>query len=150
MAENSKKQAVPELVWLALGELAVCGIIVAVYLIIGKFSWKVVTGALLGAAVGLVNQALLTVMAGKAFDKAAKERGTDEMTEEEIQAFKSRHERNVKSMITLSFIIRMVLLVGTLLLIFLLPAVFEPIPAVIALAAVSVLIILVGLLKKKI
>ena len=149
MAENNKKPAVPELVWLAVAELAVCAVIVAVYYFIGKFLWNVITGALLGAAVGLFNQFLLTVMAGRAFDKAAAERGTGELTEEEIEAFKKKHEQSVKTAITLSFIIRMVLLVGILLLAFLLPAAFNPVATVIALVSVQILIVIFGLLKKK-
>ena len=149
MAENSKKPAVPELVFLALGELAVCVIIVVVYLIIGKFHWNVITGALLGAFVGLFNQALLTIVVGKAFDRAAAERGTRELTEEEIEAFKKKHEQRVKAAITVSFIVRMALLVGILILAFLLPAVFNPLATVIALVAVQLLILLFGYLKKK-
>lgn len=137
------------LLYLAAGEVIVVAVTALVYLLMGKFRWNVPAGGAVGAAVGIFNQFLLMFTAGRAFDKAASERGTGEMTEEEIRAFSKKNENSMKLSVTVSFILRIILLAGLLALVFLLPGVFAAVPAVIALVTVQLLIIVFGLFAKK-
>lgn len=150
-ATSQKKTRSPYLLllYIAAGEAAVIAVIAIVYLVIGKFHWSVLTGAAAGAAIGIFNQFLLMLSAGRAFDKARAKRGSGEMTEEEIKEFSKKHENAMRLSVTLSFVLRLVLLGGLLVLAFLLPKVFAVIPAVVALVAVQLLIIVFGLFDKK-
>lgn len=148
-AENKRKSPYLLLLYLAAGEVAIVAITALVYLIIGKFHWNVLTGGAAGAAVGLLNQFLLMFTAGRAFDKARDDRGSGEMSEEEIKEFTKKKENSVRLSVTFSFILRLILLGGLLALAFLLPNAFAVIPAVIALVAVQLLIVFIGLFGKK-
>ena len=51
MENKSKLSVYIDSVWLALGEVVVAALISAIYLLLGKFNYTVVTGAALGGAV---------------------------------------------------------------------------------------------------
>ena len=91
-----KKTKLPhyEIFTLLLGEIIVSAIICAVYLLIGKFDYKVITGVSLGTAVTVLNFLYLSITTTKAIDKFLMLKGEREMTEEESALFVAEHQAN--------------------------------------------------------
>lgn len=67
---SNKSVPFKETLYLAIGEAAVSAIVVAVFLIIKKFTLSVLLGAILGSAVIIVNFLVLSVSVNRAIDKA--------------------------------------------------------------------------------
>ena len=144
---QKKNMPVSEILFLTLGELAVSVIIAAVYLLIGKFSYQVVTGALLGAAVTVFNFVFLSVSVNRAIDKVMAEKGDREMNEEEAQAFAAAHQGAIQRAAQGSYLVRQVLMLGALVLAFL-SGWFDVIATLVPLLLFRPLISVHGLLKK--
>lgn len=104
--------------FMIFGELAVSAITAAVYAIVGAFSYKVITGAALGAAVTIANYLILTLSVDRAVRQFEEKRGKAEMTEEEAHAFTEENKKAVQLRIQLSFIVRALSLLGCLVLAF--------------------------------
>ena len=133
---------------LTAAELCVSAVVVGIYLIIGKFDWKVLTGAALGVAVTVAYFWFLLFAAGRAVDKVIDERGTSEMTEEEAAEFTKEHEKSVKNTMQASYIIRMVGL-AVVLGLALLSGWFNPIATLVPLCVFRPLITVYELFIKK-
>ena len=144
---QKKNMPVSEILFLTLGELAVSVIIAAVYLLIGKFSYQVVTGALLGSAVTVFNFVFLSVSVNRAIDKVMAEKGDREMNEEEAQAFAAVHQGAIQRAAQGSYLVRQVLMLGALVLAFL-SGWFDVIATLVPLLLFRPLISVHGLLKK--
>ena len=115
--DNKGKLAVYiDTVWLALGELVVSVLIAIGFLIFRSFSYKVITGALLGSAVTVVNFLILSVAVNRAVNSYITERGEKEMDEEEAEQYAKEHGMAVQNAMTKSYIIRMALMIGSLVL----------------------------------
>ena len=91
---------------------------------------------------------LSIIIIGRVFDSAAKERGTGEMTEEEIAAFKEKYKKRVNNSAKISYLMRLPLLGAAALCVFLIPAVFNAIAFVAALIAEHILVLLSGVIIK--
>ena len=67
-----KNSSVPikETLYLALGEAAVSAIVIAIFAIIGRYDYTVLTGAVLGSAVIVINFLFLSVSVNRAIDRA--------------------------------------------------------------------------------
>jgi hypothetical protein len=63
-----------EIIFLSAGEIATSVIIIAVYLLIGKFDYTVVTGAALGSLVTVLNFLFLSITVNRTVDKILAER----------------------------------------------------------------------------
>ncbi len=105
-----------DILFLSLGEGLVSLAIIAGFLLFGAFDWRVVTGALLGSAVTVLNFALLSVSVNRAVDRVMKERGDREMTEEESEAFAAEHAAEVQKSVKTSYLLRQGILLGVLVL----------------------------------
>ena len=66
---NTERIPKIEMLYLAIGEAIVTGIITAVYLIIGKFNYTVILGAVLGSLVTVANFVFLCISVNRALDK---------------------------------------------------------------------------------
>ena len=124
---------------LVLGELLVSLAVIGVYLIVQAFfpeqeifSYRVLTGVLLGSLVIIINYAALSVSVGRAVDKILALRGKTEMTEEEAAAFAQANAMKIQNTVTKSYIIRTLSMVAALVLALLAP-VFEVIATVVPL-----------------
>ena len=71
---QKKNMPVSETLFLLFGEIAVSFAVAAVYLLLGRFSYKVVTGASLGTIVTVLNFVILSVSVNRAIDKVVAER----------------------------------------------------------------------------
>ena len=112
------------------------------------FTYRVVTGLLLGTTVTVFNFFFLAVATDRAFSKALEERGTAEMTEEEAEQFAAQNRAGVQSSVLASQLIRTLFLIGALVLAFVLPW-FDGIAAVIPLLAFRPLLMLREFFRKE-
>lgn len=137
-----------DILYLFVGEAVVAAIIVAVYLIIEQFSYKVLTGAVLGALVVSMNFYILNISVDKTINKYIKERGDSEMTDEEAAKFSSDHKMDVQNEMTKSYIFRSALMIGVLVLA-LITRQFDPIALLLPLVAYKPLIYVSEAIKGK-
>lgn len=144
MSNSSTKQ----IFGLALGELIVSAVICLVYFLLKAFSYKVITGVLLGSAVTVANFAFLTISVNRAIDKYLELRGSREMDEEEASKFANEHAMAVQNAAKTSFIIRTVTMLAALVVAFLLEW-FEPLATVIPLLMFRPLLYVLELIRKK-
>ena len=131
--ENKNKLPLFEICILAIGELIVSLIITGVFLIIKKFTWSVVFGALLGSSVVIINFLWLSVSVNRTIDKALSERPQGELDDEAVEKFSAEHTAAVQNAAKLSYIIRTATTLLTLVLAFLLDDVFNVIATLIPL-----------------
>lgn len=131
MKEN--KIPIREVLLLAAGECAVCLIVCAVFLLLGKFDYTVLLGGLLGATVTVLNFLMLCISLNKAIDKylgAAELEGLasyesregldseveqdESKTESEAEKMLKVNQAKVQNSIKLSYILRMLVMIATL------------------------------------
>ena len=138
-----------EICLLAIGELIVSSIIIGVFLIIRKFTWSVVFGALLGSAVVILNFLWLSISVNRAIDRALAERPEGELDEEALSAFTAKHTAAVQNASKLSYIIRTATTLITLVLAFLLEGVFNVIATLIPLFMLTPILTLSEFIKRR-
>lgn len=117
---KNKNLPLYETAFILIGEIIVSLIVCGVYLIINKFSYKVITGAALGTAVTVLNFLFLAISTNRAFDKAMEARGTKEMNDEEAEKFAEEHGASLQNAVKLSFIIRTFTMLAALIVAFVL------------------------------
>ena len=145
------KRKIPlnEILFLTLGETVVSLLIVGLYLLLDgltdialfSFSYKVVTGVILGSAVTVFNYFFLNLSVNRAIDRFLALRGDKEMDEEEAAKFASENAMAVQNAIKTSFIVRTLSILVTLAVAFI-AGVFEPLATVIPLLMLRPLIYL--------
>lgn len=100
----------------ALTSLIVCGIFLIVNIFKGDIEiYKVVLGAVLGSVVTFINFLALSIVTNKLIDKYLAERGSGEMDEEEAANFAAKYQGQFQLMAKLSYIIRTIVMIATLL-----------------------------------
>ena len=137
-----------ETVILLIGEILVSAIVCAVYLLLNKFSYKVVTGVCLGSIVTVLNFLFLSITTNRAFDKIEAARGTKELDEEEVLKFTREHQAELSAAVKLSFIVRTVTMLLTLIAAFLL-AWFDVVATVIPLLMLRPILTVYSIMKTK-
>lgn len=131
------------------GELLVSLLTVAVFALIGKFDYTVITGAALGSAVATANFAILSFSINRAVDKYLALRGDREMDDEQAEAFANRHAMEVQNVATRSFMIRTFSMLATLVAAFLLTSWFSPIATAVPLLMFRPVLYVIELITKK-
>ena len=116
MNNKNKLSLYIDTVWLAIGEAIAAALISVVFLLIGKFNYSVVTGAVLGGAVTVINFFILSVGINRAINKFVEERGDKEMDEEEADKYAKEHGMTVQNAMMKSYMLRMFLMIGALVL----------------------------------
>ena len=145
--KNSKFPIIETLI-LLIGEIIVSAVICGVYLLINKFSYKVITGVALGTAVTVLNFIILAISTSRAFDNALLARGTRQMSDEEAEQFASEHQKDLSNAVKLSFIIRNFTMLAALVLAFILDT-FDVIATLIPLLLMKPILIVGALIKQK-
>ena len=135
---------------IAFGELLVSLIIVALFLIIKKFTWSVVFGAALGSAVVVLNFLWLSVSVNRAVDKALENRPQGELDDEAVEKFTLENTATVQNAAKLSYIIRTLSTLLTLVVAFLLGEVFNVIATVIPLIMLQPILTVGEFIKRRI
>ena len=155
MNNTDKRAYLKELSALAIGEAIVAIITVGVFLLLDVifedksfFDFTVLTGSVLGCAVVIVNFLILSVSVNRAVERYLSERGDKEMTDEEAEAFAREHQSRVQLAVARSYIIRTVLMIGTLVLAFILEW-FNPIATLVPLIMYKPVIYITNILKQR-
>ncbi len=113
-----------EVAAMAVGEVIISAVIVAVFMIVNLIKgdpllhYSVVTGAVLGSAVTVLNFILLSILTTRAVNRALEDRGDGEMTDEEAAEFAKNHKARIQLAITASYIIRIITMVAALIIAF--------------------------------
>lgn len=141
MENMEKKTILKEVSVLALGELIVALLTVGVYFLLSLafrdaviFDYTVITGALLGAAVPVVNFLILTYAISRAANRYIDALGGRELSEEEAEAFAMEHRAKINLAVARSYIVRTLLMIAALVLAFV-TGVFNPIATAVPLLA---------------
>ena len=150
---NNNKLPKRDILHLAIGETVVALLVTAGYLVADafqllSFSYRVLTGALLGVAVTVLNYLFLTVSVNRAIDGYLALRGDKEMDEETAAKFASEHSMPIQNAIKTSFIIRTASMLIALLLAFL-TGQFDPISTAIPLLAFRPLLTIIEMLRTR-
>ena len=146
-----KKTKLPyyEIFSLLLGEIILSLLICAVYLIIDKFDYRVVTGAALGTLVTMFNFLYLSITTTRAIDNFLMLRGDREMTEEESAEFVAEHQARIQNKIKVSYIIRTFTMLATLVAALLIKQ-FDVIATLVPLLMYRPITMLAALIKRKV
>ena len=115
---ENKKSTTQNILRLIAGELILSAAVVAVFAILGEYSYKVITGVLLGSTAAIANFVFLTVTINRAVDRFMALRGDGEMSEEEADAFAAKNTGEIQNAQKLSFLLRTFTLLGALVLAF--------------------------------
>lgn len=148
MKTETTKNKYTDVAYIAICEAVAAILIIAVYAIIGRFSLKVAAGALLGAGVATVNFLILTVSVDRTIKKFLDIRGDKPMTDEEVETFTKANSLKVQNAMTKSYILRTVIMIGTLVVAFI-TKLFDPLATLIPLLLYKPLIYLIEVIKKK-
>lgn len=143
------KHSIPrEVLLVAIGELIVSLLTMAVFLLIGRFDLTVLAGALFGAVVTTLNFLFLAIAGSRAFDEALADRGEGEMTEEEAEAFAQKHKARIQVAVVRSQLIRTIVVLLALVGAFLIP-VFHGVAALVPLIMFRPILTVAGLIGKR-
>ena len=145
---NDNKMPTAQILFMMAGEIVVSVITALVFVGLDKFSYKVVTGLLLGSAVMLISFVFLCISVNRAVDNIMAQRGAVEMDEEQAAEFAAKHRGELNKAVQLSHMGRMVAMAVVLIAAFLLDW-FDVIATLIPLVAFQPLLMLSGLIFDK-
>ena len=151
---NENKTSTKEILSLTFLEIAVAALTVIIYAVldilgVASFSWQVISGALLGVAVIVLNYLFLTLSLNRAIENYLSIRGEGEMDEEEAAKFAAENSMPIQNAIKTSFIIRTVTMLAALLIAFI-TGWFNPIATVAPLLAFRPLLHIMEIIKGKV
>ena len=149
MKKQGTLSAYIDTVWLALGEIGAAILISLGFLIFRSFDYTVVTGALLGGTVTVINFLILSVAVNRAVNGYITERGDKQMDEEEAEKYAKEHGMAVQNAMTKSYLFRMALMIGALVLA-MLSGWFNPLATVIPLLMYRPILYVTEFIKNKI
>lgn len=145
---KEKNPVLRETLAVTVGEAIVCLAVVAVYALLRRFSYTVITGAALGAAVVILNFFLLALSTNRAFNEVLAERGDRELTEEEAAAFTEKYKARVQFAVVKSQLLRTGMMLAALVLAFVLPC-FEGIATLVPLLMFRPILMIEEFFRKK-
>ena len=153
--QNShERKLIDDILPVAVGEavvalLVICGALLLNLIgIIATFDFKIILGALLGAAVIVVNHVFLSIKVDLEIKKFVKLRGDKEMTDEEADKFAKENSTNIQNAMKSSFVIRTASILITLLVAFI-TKLFNPIATAIPMFAFRAIITASELIRMK-
>jgi hypothetical protein len=145
---NNKNSFLKEWWAIVAGEVIVSVITVAVFFLIGQFSYRVVTGVILGSAVIILNFLFLYISMNRAIDNYMALRGDKEMSDEEAEKFAKDNAIIIQNATKLSYIVRTFTMMAALVAALLLDW-FDVIATVVPLLAFRPVLFASQLLSKK-
>ena len=145
---NKQKLPIRELISILIGEAIVSLVICGVYLVISKYTYKVLLGVLLGSTVTVLNFLVLSIMTNRVINRFLEARGDAELTDEEAQAVAMKFQGQVQNQIKISFLVRTAVLAATLVVAFLVE-IFEVLPTVIPLLMLRPILTVSEFIKRK-
>ena len=148
MGTRSKLAVYIDSLWLTIGEAIVALAVVGGFAIFGKFSYEVVTGAIIGGVVTVMNFLILSISVNRAIDKFIHGRGAEEMSDEDAQAYVQKCGMSVQVAMVRSYVLRLILMIGVLVLA-LISGWFSPLATVIPLLMYRPVLYVVEFIKAK-
>lgn len=150
---NKLKSSVYEVSILIVGEILVSLLVIGGYFLFGPFDetsfTSMVIGVSVGSAVIIVNYLLLILTVNHQINNYLSLRGSREMTPEEILTFTTEHSMKIQNAIKLSFLVRLLTMVGALVAAFVFIDFINPIATVIPILAYRFILTLGELIRKK-
>ena len=143
-----KKNNFTDIIYLGICSLIVSLVTVLVYIVIGRFEWKILTGALLGTVVTILNFLILSIAVNNALGKYIDEIGDKKMDDEEAEKFAKANSVKIQNEISKSYVLRTGLMIGTLVVAFI-SKWFDPLATMIPLLMYKPAIYVVEFIKKK-
>ena len=143
-----KKSNYRDTLYLAIIEIIVSVFTVIGYLALGMFDWSVLSGALLGALVTVINFLILSFAINNAIDKYMNQLDGKKLDDEEAEAFAKANSVKVQAAVSKSYALRTLLMVGTFVLAFI-SKLFDPLATLIPLLMYKPAIYAVEFIKKK-
>ena len=137
-----------DVLYLLSGEIIVSVGIVVAYIALSLYQWNVLTGAILGAVVTVLNFLILSIQINKAIDKYMELIGDKEMSEEEAAEFAKKHSLKVQNAVTKSYALRTALMLGSLVIAFI-TGWFNPLATLIPLLMYKPIIYVIEVIKRK-
>ena len=155
MTNNNKKKGslLSDLVPMITGEsvvvaLVCIGFIIIHFLGLYEYSLSVVLGALLGAAVMVINYAILILAVDKEIKRFIENRPEGEMSEEDAHLYAKKQMNSVQNAMKISSIIRLASIVATLVVAFI-TGWFNPVAAAIPMFAFRFILTASEMIKSK-
>lgn len=145
---QKKNLPLTEVSILTAGELIVSLVLVGIYCLLDQFSYRVVTGTILGSTVTILNFVMLSVAVNRALDRVLVSRGEGEMTEEDAEKFATEHMSQVQQAVKASYIVRTILMLAALVAAFLLDC-FDVIATLVPLLMFRPIITISEIFRKK-
>ena len=130
---KNKNTLIYELVSMLVGEFFVSAIVCVIFLVLNTFSLSVVLGCLLGSFVTVFNFWLLMLSTNRTIDKVMLERGDGEMDDEAAKRFAAEHGAKVQTAVKISYIVRTLSIVVSLILAFVISNLFHVVATVVPL-----------------
>ena len=151
---NENKTSKKDILTLLFLETAVAVLIILGYIALdmlgmADFEWRVISGALLGVAVIVLNYLFLTLSVNRAIEGYLALRGDREMDDEEAEKFAAENSMPIQNAIKVSFITRTVTMLGALLIAFL-TGWFNPLATAIPLILFRPLLNIMEIIKGKV
>ena len=137
-----------DVLYLLIGEIIVSFGIVIAYVALGMYQWNILTGAILGSAVTVLNFLILSTQINKAIDKYMELIEGKQLSEEEAAEFAKKHSLQVQNAVTKSYVLRTALMLGSLVIAFI-TGWFNPLATLIPLLMYKPLIYVIEFIKKK-
>ena len=152
--DDKKQKFIKDLLPFTLAELAVSALVVLLGFVLSlvniiSFDYRIITGALLGAVVMILNYTFLTASVDKAIQNFISLRGEKEMSDEEAEQFAAENSMPIQNAIKTSYIIRTLTMIATLVVAFLLDW-FNPLATAIPLLAFRPLLTVIEMIKGKV
>ena len=138
-----------ELFAIIIGEILTSVITVGIFSILGKFSYAVIFGAILGSVVTIINFLILSITATRALNKVLERKPSEAMDEEAAAEFAAQNQGEIQNAVKISYLIRTLTMVATLVLAFLLRNWFDVISTVIPLIMFRPIITVAALIKRR-
>ena len=145
---NNNKFPRMRLLFLAAGLVAVSALAVTVFILLDSFSYRDITGTVLGSVVSLAGFAVLCVAVNRAVDNVMAERGNGVLDEEQAAEFAARHSSSINAAVRLSSISRLLGMAAVLVVAFVTDW-FDVIATLVPLVAFQPLLMLSGLFFDK-
>ena len=151
---NENKTSKKDILTLLFLETAVAVLIILGYIALdmlgmADFEWRVISGAMLGVAVIVLNYLFLTLSVNRAIEGYLALRGDREMDDEEAEKFAAENSMPIQNAIKVSFITRTVTMLGALLIAFL-TGWFNPLATAIPLILFRPLLNIMEIIKGKV
>ena len=148
-----RKKVIGDILPMLIGEAVVVLLVCAGFGILDllglySFDFRVITGAILGMAVIVLNYAFLAISVDRAVNKFVELRGNNELDEDEAKKFTKENSAHVQNAIKSSFTIRTVSMLAALILAFILDW-FNPLATAIPMFAFRPLLTVVDAVMRK-